>query len=142
MTDQTQAEKDTKDTAAQGAGAAVKPSVESKKTDSGASNWAMGIAVVAIGGLLLARNLGVNLSFLNFHNWWAIFILLAAVAPLQQAFSRYQSGGWSNAVLNSLISAGAIIVLALLFLLDLSLWTWWPVFIIIGGLMMMTNRND
>ncbi|WP_323814769.1 LiaF transmembrane domain-containing protein [Cellvibrio sp. NN19] len=119
--------------------AAPSPSVASTK--SSASGWAVGLAVVVIGGLLLARNLGYELFFLDFHNWWAFLIMCAAIGPLQQAFSYYRKEGLSANVANSLVSAGAIIFVALMFLLDLSFWVWWPVFVIIGGLYMMTSRN-
>lgn len=115
------------------------PSVRSAK--SSASGWAVGLAVVVIGGLLLARNLGYELFFLDFHNWWAFLIMCAAIGPLQQAFSYYRKEGLSANVANSLVSAGAIVFVALMFLLDLSFWVWWPVFVIIGGLYLMTNRS-
>ena len=105
------------------------------------SNWPLGLAVVVIGGLLLARNLGFELFFLNFHNWWAFFIVLAAIGPLQQAFSFYRKEGLGAAVANSLVSAGAIVIIALMFLLDMSFGTWWPIFVMIGGLYMMTSRD-
>lgn len=112
-----------------------------KDTKPASSNWPLGLAIVVIGGLLLARNLGFELFFLDFHNWWAFFILLAAIGPLQQAFSFYRKEGLGAAVANSLVSAGAIIFIAMMFLLDLSFGTWWPIFVIIGGLYMMTSRN-
>jgi len=112
-----------------------------KPTKSASVNWPLGLAIVVIGGLLLARNLGFELFFLNFHNWWAFFILLAAIGPLQQAFSFYRKEGMGAAVANSLVSAGAIVFIALMFLLDMSFGTWWPIFVIIGGLYMMTSRN-
>jgi hypothetical protein len=112
-----------------------------KDTKPASSNWPLGLAVVVIGGLLLARNLGFELFFLDFHNWWAFFILLAAIGPLQQAFSFYRKEGLGAAVANSLVSAGAIVFIALMFLLDMSFGTWWPIFVIIGGLYMMTSRS-
>lgn len=112
-----------------------------KQTKSASVNWPLGLAIVVIGGLLLARNLGFELFFLDFHNWWAFFILLAALGPLQQAFSFYRKEGMGAAVANSLVSAGAIIFIALMFLLDLSFGTWWPLFVVIGGLYIMTSRN-
>ena len=112
-----------------------------KEAKSTASNWALGLAIVAIGGLLLARNLGFEFFFLDFHNWWAFFIMLAALGPLQQAYRYYRKEGFSSAVANSLVSAGAIIFISLMFLLDLSFWTWWPIFVIIGGLYLMTSRD-
>ncbi len=110
-------------------------------TKSSSGSWALGLAVAVIGGLLLAKNLGVDLFFLDFHNWWAFFILLAAIGPLQLAYRCYQREGFGSATLNALVTAGSIIFIALIFLLDLSFGTWWPVFIIIGGLYMMTSRN-
>lgn len=112
-----------------------------KTTKPVSSNWPLGLAIVVIGGLLLARNLGFELFFLDFHNWWAFFILLAALGPLQQAVSFYRKEGLGAAVANSLVSATAIVFIALMFLLDLSFGTWWPIFVIIGGLYMMTSRN-
>jgi hypothetical protein len=112
-----------------------------KEAKPASVNWPVGLAIVVIGGLLLARNLGFELFFLDFHNWWAFFILLAAIGPLQQAFSFYRKEGLGAAVANSLVSAGAIIFIALMFLLDMSFGTWWPIFVIIGGLYMMTSRS-
>lgn len=114
--------------------------VPSSKVPS--SSWALGLAVVIIGGLLLAKNLGVDLFFLDFHNWWAFFILLAAIGPLQLAYRCYKREGVDMAMWNALVTAGAIIFVALIFLLDLSFGTWWPVFIIIGGLYMITGRRN
>lgn len=117
------------------------PPTTVKESKPVSSNWPLGLAVVVIGGLLLARNLGFELFFLNFHNWWAFFILLAAIGPLQQAFSFYRKEGLGAAVANSLVSAGAIVIIALMFLLDMSFGTWWPIFVMIGGLYMMTSRD-
>lgn len=112
----------------------------SKSTVS--SNWAFGVAVIIIGLLLLARNLGIELFFLDFHNWWAFFILAAAINPLFNAWKGYQQGGFSQSVFNALISGGTIVFIALIFLLDLSLGVWWPSFIIIGGLYMLTSNKS
>jgi len=115
---------------------------DSAKPVQANSNWSLGLVIIVIGFLLLARNLGFDWDFLYFHNWWAVFILLAAIPPLQSAFSQFQRSGWSGGVASSLISAGAIILLSLLFLLNLSLWTWWPVFIIVAGLMVISGRRE
>lgn len=110
-----------------------------KSSRSQSSNWAFGLAVIVIGLLLLARNLGLELFFLDFHNWWAFFILAAAINPLINAWKSYQENGFNQATFNNLVSGGTIIFIALIFLLDLSLGVWWPSFIIIGGLYMITN---
>lgn len=105
------------------------------------NTWPLGLAIVVIGAVLLARNLGFELFFLDYHNWWAFFILLAAIGPLRQAVNFYRKEGLGIAVVNSLVSVAAIVFIALLFLLDLSFWTWWPLFVIIGGLYIMTSRT-
>lgn len=110
-----------------------------KNTKTNSSSWVFGLAVVIIGGLLLAKNLGIELFFLDFHNWWAFFILAAAIQPLTQAWQIYKTEGFSQNMLNSLVSGSTIVFIALIFLLDLPLGTWWPSFIIIGGLYMMTS---
>lgn len=111
-----------------------------KKARSRSGTWPLGLAIILIGVVLLARNLGVDFFFLHLHNWWALFILVASVGPLQQAFVAYRREGLGAAVANSLVSAAFIIFIALIFLVDLSFFTWWPVFVILGGLSMMTNR--
>jgi hypothetical protein len=124
----------------------TQPEIENKpipqKPVSNSSNWVFGLAVIVIGGLLLARNLGLELFFLDFHNWWAFIILFAAINPLLNAWQGYKTGGFNNTVINSLVSAGTIIFIALIFLLDLSLGVWWPSFIIIGGLYMITSGRQ
>lgn len=117
----------------------VTPSETTKSIKPHSPNWVFGLAVVVIGGLLLARNLGIELFFLDFHNWWAFFILAAAVNPLFNAYQSFKTEGFTYNTLNSLVSGSTIVFIALIFLLDLPLGTWWPSFIIIGGLYMMTS---
>jgi hypothetical protein len=111
------------------------------KTSKTKTHFSLGIAIVFIGLILLAKNLGYEFFFLNYNNWWAVFILVAAVGPLTSAFSHYQKSGFGYSVANHLVSAGAIIFIALLFLLDLRWQLWWPMFIIIGGLYLITNKD-
>ncbi len=118
----------------------VEPSNKSTSFSSSGS-WALGLVIVFIGALLLARNLGVHLAIFEYDNWWAIFILLASLAPLSRALRLMLRSGWGMDVANALVSAAAIITLGLLILLDLAVLVWWPVFLIIGGLYMMTNKT-
>ncbi|MFC3117069.1 LiaF transmembrane domain-containing protein [Cellvibrio fontiphilus] len=100
----------------------------------------LGLVVAVVGALLLARNLGYEFFFLDIHNWWAFLILFTALGPIHQAW-RFYSKGEVWAATNSLVFAAGIIFIALLFLIDLAFWTWWPVFIILIGLYLMSNRN-
>ena len=93
------------------------------------------VAIIAIGVLFLANNLGYNLAFLDHGNWWAVIILLAAFAPLTRAYEVYRARGRVDAeVMYSLLSATGVVLVGVLFLFDLDWSTWWPLFVILGGL--------
>lgn len=100
----------------------------------------MGLIVIAIGVLFLLRNFGIQLPFMQYHNWWALFILIGAVGPLSYALQRYRSQHkFDGVVMHSLVSAAAIVTVALFFLLELDWNRWWPLFIVFGGLWMLAN---
>ena len=111
-----------------------------KKSRVRSTTWPLGLAIILIGVVLLARNLGVDFFFLHLDNWWALFILVASVGPLQQAVVAYRREGFGASMANALVSAAFIIFIAMIFLIDLSFFTRWPVFVIRGGISMMTNR--
>lgn len=100
----------------------------------------MGLVIVIIGFVFLLRNLGVPLPFIGLHNWWALFILAAAVPMLVQAADRYRRAGRvDRLVLHALLSAAAVILVAVMFLLDLDWAKWWPLFVIYGGVWTMAG---
>ena len=99
------------------------------------SRVASGLVVVLVGVLFLLRNFGIPLPFMALHNWWALFILLGAVPSLAVAFQRcHRTGRVDRLVLHALLSAAAVILVAVFFLLDLDWSRWWPLFVIYGGL--------
>ncbi|TAN04137.1 MAG: hypothetical protein EPN36_10020 [Rhodanobacteraceae bacterium] len=92
-------------------------------------------AIIAIGLLFLANNLGYDLAWLDRGNWWALLILLAAFAPLTRAWEVYRARGRFDAeAAYCLISAGAVVLVASMFLFNLDWSVWWPLFVILGGL--------
>jgi len=105
-----------------------------------------GLVVIGIGLIFLADNFGVDFPFFGWHNWWAMFILIGAAAPASRAIDRYRSVGTIDAqVAHSMISALAVVAVALIFLLDASFGKWWPIFLVIGGLSMLVSggrHND
>ena len=104
------------------------------------SRAAMGLVVIAVGVLFLLRNFGISLPFMQLHNWWALFILIGAVPSLAYAGQRYRSTGrLDQRVLHSLLSAAAVVMVAVFFLLDLEWQRWWPLFVIYGGLWMLVR---
>ena len=60
-----------------------------------------GFIVLVIGVVLLAGNLGYSVP----HNWWAILILIPAVAALVNAIRFYRAEGQSPRVMGSAIGA-------------------------------------
>jgi amino acid transporter len=104
------------------------------------SSLVIGLLVVAVGVVFLMDNFGMRLPFYRPHNWWALFILVAAVPMLLQAADQYRrSGNLDRRVLCLLLSAGGPILVATMFLLDLDWGQWWPLFIIYGGLWVMVG---
>ena len=98
------------------------------------------LLVVGIGVIFLCGNLGVQLPFLDWANWWAWFILLGAAWPLSEAWERYHAVGTVDGlVAQSLLNALVIAMVATIFILDLSWGTWWPLFVIYGGLCMLVH---
>ncbi len=100
-----------------------------------------GLAIIVVGLVFLADNFGIRLPLFAWQNWWALFIIVGAAAPLDRALQRYRNVGTLDAqVVNSLLSALAIVMVALMFLLDLSFGRWWPLFLILGGLHMLVSN--
>lgn len=103
---------------------------------------ALGLAIMAVGGVFLLRNLGYELPFLHYRNWWALFILLGAVGPLTLAVERYRSIGRLDWIaLHSLLSAGVIVLVATFFLAGLDWATWWPLLVIYAGFWMLLKSS-
>lgn len=99
------------------------------------------IAVIAVGVIFLMSNLGVNIPFLDSSNWWAWLILLAAFGPLSHAYDTYRTRGKIDAeAAYSLLVAGAIALVAVMFLLGLDWQVWWPLFVILGGLFALVRQ--
>lgn len=99
------------------------------------------LLVVAVGVIFLCANLGVQIPFLDWANWWAWFILIGAAWPLSEAWGRYRTTGTlDGAVWHSLLSALAIVIVAMVFILGLSWAKWWPLFVIYGGLCMLVRE--
>lgn len=98
-------------------------------------------AIIVIGVLFLAGNLGYRLDFLYFHNWWAWIILLAALAPLSRAYESYRaSGNLDGCTIRHLTGAAFMVLVAGMFLLDLDWAVWWPLFVILAGVAMLVRR--
>lgn len=99
------------------------------------------LVVIAIGAFFLLGNLGVEWGFPYLQNWWAWLIMLGAVGPASMAMQRYRAqGAVDGEVLHYVLNAAIIVMVALIFLLQLSWGQWWPVFVIYGGLCMLVRN--
>ena len=106
------------------------------------SGWLAGVVVIAIGVLFLLHNFGLRLVFFEYHNWWAIVILIFSLAPLSMAYRHYREAGKMDAnMVYYLTSAASILTVGLIFLLHLRWDRWWPLFVIYGGCWMLVRRS-
>ena len=97
-------------------------------------SWIGGAVLVGLGVVFLAQNLGA--PFLQ--NWWALFILIPAVRSFAAAWQSYRKDGrLTRAGAGSLAGGGMLTILALVFLLNLDLGVFWPVLLILGGLVLL-----
>jgi phosphatidylserine synthase len=94
-----------------------------------------GLIVLAIGIVLLAGNLGYGIP----HNWWAVLILIPAVAALVNAIRFYRADGQSPRVIGSAIGGLVMLALALALFFDISLGLFWPVVVIVVGIAIITR---
>lgn len=97
--------------------------------------------IVGVGVLFLLNNLGYSIDFLTNGNWWALFILIAAAAPLSRAWEVYRAHGRLDAEAGYyLLVAACVVVVAVMFLMGLDWGIWWPLFVILGGLFTLVHR--
>ncbi|HTD29390.1 MAG TPA: hypothetical protein VK660_08395 [Xanthomonadaceae bacterium] len=105
-----------------------------------AGQFAAGSAVILLGLVFLANNLGIGFPLFGWHNWWALFILVAAATPAARAIDRYRRVGAVDAgVVQCVVSAIIVVTVALMFLLDVSFALWWPIFLVLSGLSMLVS---
>ncbi len=116
------------------------PGRESPASSSRSGAIVGGLAVIAIGLVFLASNLGFDLPFLHWRNGWALIILIGAVPSLGRALDRYRSVGTVDGeVLRCVLRAVMVVTVAVIVLLDASFTVWWPLFLILGGLSILAG---
>jgi hypothetical protein len=84
--------------------------------------------------VFLLQNMGI--PFLA--NWWALFILIPAFWAFVAAWESYRDNGrLTRGGAGSLAGGGLLTILALAFLLNLNVGLFWPVLLIVGGLVLL-----
>jgi O-antigen/teichoic acid export membrane protein len=92
--------------------------------------WLGGAILILVGVIFL---LGQLTSF-RLNNWWALFILIPAFGSFAGAWGAYRKHErFNRAVRSSLIGGIILTAVALIFLFELDMGRYWPVFVIIAG---------
>ncbi len=96
-----------------------------------------GLILIVLGVIFLLQTLGVMGQHFN---WWALFILIPALASFGGAWSAFQRSGKLNAAVRSGIGGGLVVLtVALMFLFNLDWAIWWPLMLIVPGLSFFLN---
>lgn len=96
-----------------------------------------GLILLAIGVIFLAGNFGFHLP----ERWWAVVILIPAVAAIVSAIRFYRTDGTMNArVTGSAVGGVIMVALALALFFGLNWGMFWPVIlIVVGASILMRN---
>ena len=98
--------------------------------------WAGGAILILLGVIFLLQNLGA----LYFNNWWALFILIPAIAAFGAAWNMYHlSGHFHSGVRGSIITGGVLVLVTATFLFNLNWAIVFPVLLILGGAALLVN---
>ncbi len=90
-----------------------------------------GLILIFLGVVFLLQ----QMRWFSLQNWWAVFILIPAVGNFGTALALFQRAGrFTQAVRASLFSWLIVLMVALMFLLDLSWSVYWPLFVLLPGL--------
>jgi hypothetical protein len=98
--------------------------------------WIGGAVLILLGVAFLLQNMG----FPFLENWWALFILLPALGAFGAAWESYQDQ--SRLTRGGMISLSGGLLLTLLafaFLFGLDVGLFWPVLLIMGGLVLLVS---
>ena len=92
--------------------------------------WMAGAVLIILGVFFLLE----NTDTIGVHNWWALFILIPAVAAFESAWAAYtRQGAWTAAAMGPLVGGSILTLVALSFLLDWSTGLLFPLALIVGG---------
>jgi hypothetical protein len=96
--------------------------------------WIWGAILILLGLTFLFENMG----FPFLMNWWALFILVPAFWSFVAAWDSYQDNRkLTQGGVGSLTVGILLTIVAFIFLLNLNVGFYWPVLLIVGGLILV-----
>jgi cell wall-active antibiotic response 4TMS protein YvqF len=100
--------------------------------------WIFGLVLIAVGGIFLLQNAGLPLLV---GNWWALFILIPALAAFGAAWNVYRQTGRLTPQAIELATGGLVpLTIAAIFLFNLNFGYAWPVLLlVVGGGMLLRS---
>ncbi len=110
---------------------------ERRAASGGRGAWIGGAILIIIGLVFLLQNMGAFVL----NNWWALFILLPAVAAFGSAWRSYQSAGGrlTAGARGSLIGGLILVLVAAVFLFGLNWGVVGPILIVLAGIGLLLN---
>ena len=93
--------------------------------------WIAGGVLILIGIVFIVR----NLTGLELHNWWALFILIPALGSLATAWQTFEKNDrrFTAASRGPLVGGVVLLAVAAIFLFSLDWAIAWPFLLILGG---------
>jgi hypothetical protein len=105
----------------------------------GGGAWVAGTILIVLGGIFLLQNAGI--AIVPFRNWWALFILIPAIAAFGNALRAYRDAGnqLDRPARSSLLVGIALTFVTGMFLFGISWSFFGPVLIILLGIALIIN---
>src|SRR5689334_24705049 len=95
------------------------------------SGWIFGLVLIALGGVFLLQNAGLPVLV---SNWWALFILIPAIAAFAAAWRLYEQNGRVTPPVIGMVTGGLVpLTVALIFLFNFDFGSAWPVLLVVLG---------
>lgn len=101
--------------------------------------WIFGLVLIGLGAIFMLQNAGLPVLV---GNWWALFILMPAIASFAAAWTAYQADGQVSSRVVGLLTVGLVpLTIALVFLFNFDFGTAWPVLLVVLGVGMLLRGN-
>jgi len=110
---------------------------EKREWNFESNNWALGVALILVGGLFLLDTFDV--LHINMTNWWAIFILVPGLNMAVTGWRRYQATQ-STSSRNTTFWGIMLILLAFSFFFSIA-WSFiFPLFLVGAGVYLLVLK--